>query len=260
MVLGRVLRVFTVCSRSFSSILEINTYQCYNYTQRRYIVEKIRGSDIARPQAGYFARKPSKIQAKPTKYADDDDSTSEVEEVEFEPKRFGDKMDLALEHLKTKLAQIRIGPATTAIFENMNLQIQGRRLPFTKVAQVSMRDPKTIVITVLQTDASPEIMKSLKDSPLNLSFQQEKNTFTVVMPKVTKESREALVKVASRLRDETKNQIRNTRTKALNNLKNVTGPQDMIRTLEKQLQDLTERSNKRADDMFKVKETELLKS
>ena len=79
-----------------------------------------------------------------------------------------------------------------------------------EVAAISKRDPKRLVIdSSTFPQATVSIMQILRSSALNLNPQQEGTRIYVAIPKVTRETRENLVKSAKIKLNETKDELKN---------------------------------------------------
>ena len=92
------------------------------------------------------------------------------------------------------------------------------------MAAISKRDPKRIVIdSSTFPQATISIMQTLRGSALNLNPQQEGTRIYVAIPKVTRETREALATSAKTKLNHTKVDLRdvsNSYGKKINNLEN----------------------------------------
>ena len=79
-----------------------------------------------------------------------------------------------------------------------------------EVAAISKRDTKRLVIdSSTFPQATVSIMQILRSSALNLNPQQEGTRIYVAIPKVTRETRENLVKSAKIKLNETKDELKN---------------------------------------------------
>ena len=106
--------------------------------------------------------------------------------------------------------------------DELEIELEGDKFPLKEVASISKRDPKWVVIdssTFPQATAS--IMKMLTSSTLNLNPQQEGTRIYVAIPKVTRETRETLVKSARNKMNETKIELRDIQNKYIKNVDNM---------------------------------------
>jgi len=83
------------------------------------------------------------------------------------------------------------------------------------------------------------------------------------IPELTEERRRELVKATKGMAEETKVRIRGARRDALDQLKKLQKDgkitEDDLRSLEKEVQDYTDKAVKRVDDALAAKEAEILK-
>ena len=92
---------------------------------------------------------------------------------------------------------------------------------------------------------------------MNLNPQVEQNIIRVPIPKVSKEVKETLKKSSHQLLEKTKIGIRLVRQDLRNDIKKKIGKNtDVLRRMEKQAQDITDKFTKEADLLYenKVKE------
>ena len=94
--------------------------------------------------------------------------------------------------------------------DELEIDLEGDKFPLKEVASISKRDPKRVVIdSSTFPQATISIMQTLTASTLNLNPQQEGTRIYVALPKVTRETRESLVKSAKNKLNETKIELRN---------------------------------------------------
>ena len=108
--------------------------------------------------------------------------------------------------------------------DELEVELEGDKYPLKEVATISKRDPKRLVIDVSTfPQATSSIMQTLRHSALNLNPQQEGTRIYVAIPKVTRETREALATSAKTKLNHTKADLRdvsNNYGKKIDNLQN----------------------------------------
>jgi ribosome recycling factor len=78
------------------------------------------------------------------------------------------------------------------------VEAYGAIAALTKVAQVSVRDPRSLIVTVFDAGMASSVEKAIRNAGLNLnpSAGDGAGRITVPVPKSTLETREAMKKVA----------------------------------------------------------------
>jgi ribosome recycling factor len=170
------------------------------------------------------------------------------------------EMEAALKHLDHAFQKIRAGRASTAMVQDVMVEYYGAATPIAQVANVSVPDAMTISIQPWDRGSINAIEKAIINS--NLGFAPSNNGDYIILnvPPLTEERRKDLAKQAKVETEATKIVIRNGRQDANKELKKLDGvSEDLIKDTEKQIQDITDAFIKKADDMLKTKEAEILK-
>jgi ribosome recycling factor len=152
------------------------------------------------------------------------------------------------------------GRASTSMVQDVMVEYYGAMTPINQVANVSVPDAMTISIQPWDRSAIGPIEKAIINS--NLGFAPSNNGDVIILnvPPLTEERRRDLAKQAKAETEQTKVVIRNARQEGNKELKRLEGvAEDLIKGVEKDIQDLTDAYVKKADDHLKVKEAEILK-
>ncbi|CAG8814412.1 6665_t:CDS:2 [Racocetra persica] len=105
-----------------------------------------------------------------------------------------------------------------------------------------------------------DVDKAIRCANLNLTPMIDGKGLKVPIPKVTTEFREKMIKIASKIAENTKTKLRLARQDGLKDLKKDSKsglPNDEAKLLEKQLQLLVDKYAKEVDDFFKAKSKEI---
>ena len=79
-----------------------------------------------------------------------------------------EKMEMAVAYLDETLSRIRAGKANAKILEGIRVEYYGSPAPLTNVANVSVPDARTIVITPWEKAMFKEIEKAIINSELGI--------------------------------------------------------------------------------------------
>ena len=165
-----------------------------------------------------------------------------------------EKMAMAIEFLDEALAHIRAGKANPRILDGIRVDYYGSLAPLSNVANISVPDARTIVITPWEKSMFKVIEKAILDSELGITPENNGEIIRLSIPPLTEERRKALVK-------QSKVSVRNARRDAIDGLKKAQKegmPEDVAKDGETSAQKLHDKYMKKIDDMFAEKEKEIL--
>lgn len=170
------------------------------------------------------------------------------------------EMEAAMKHLDHAFQKIRAGRASTTMVQDVMVEYYGAPTPLNQVANVSVPDAMTISIQPWDRTAIGAIEKAIINS--NLGFAPSNNGDTIILnvPPLTEERRKELAKQAKAETEQTKVTVRNARQDGMKELRKLEGvSEDLVKTAEAEIQELTDKFVKLCDDHLKVKEAEIMK-
>lgn len=173
-----------------------------------------------------------------------------------------EKMQKTLESLKKELAAIRTGRATPALLDRVQVDYYGTMTPINQVANISIPDPRSLLIQPWEKTLVAEIEKAIMKSDIGLTPNSDGAIIRLNLPQLTQERRAEFVKVANKKAEEARVAIRNIRRDANDLLKKVekdkSVPEDELKKAQDEIQKLTDRYIKEADQMVGTKEKEIM--
>lgn len=173
-----------------------------------------------------------------------------------------EKMQKTLESLKKELAAIRTGRATPALLDRVQVDYYGTMTPINQVANISIPDPRSLLIQPWEKTMVAEIEKAIMKSDIGLTPNSDGAIIRLNLPQLTQERRAEFVKVANKKAEEARVAIRNIRRDANDLLKKVekdkSVPEDELKKAQDEIQKLTDRYIKEADQMVDTKEKEIM--
>ncbi|KAI9315835.1 ribosome recycling factor domain-containing protein [Dichotomocladium elegans] len=177
----------------------------------------------------------------------------------FDQAKLQERMDGTLAHLKEQFSTMRIGRANPAILDNVRVRIDNTNFALRDLAQVTIRDPQTLLVSVHDAEFRTAVDKSIRESGLNLNPVIDNELIRVPIPKATKETRDKMSKVVSQMSEQMKAKIRTIRQDGMKQLKHDSkhAPADEIKKMEKLVQTMTEKHNKAIEDLIKAKVKEI---
>ncbi|MDE6306208.1 MAG: ribosome recycling factor [Muribaculaceae bacterium] len=172
-----------------------------------------------------------------------------------------EKMEMAVAYLDESLAHIRAGKANPKILDGIRVDYYGSLVPVSQVANVSVPDARTIVITPWEKTMFRVIEKAIIDSELGIMPENNGEVIRLSIPPLTEERRRQLVKQSKAEAEQAKVSVRNARRDAIDGLKKAVKngmPEDVEKDAENEAQKLHDRFLRQIDDLFAAKEKEIL--
>ena len=164
----------------------------------------------------------------------------------------------SINHLETELAKIRAGKANPIMLKGVSVEYYGNMTPLNQVASISTPNAQTISIQPWEKDLLEEIEKSIVNSNLGLNPVNNGESLLINIPPLTEERRLELTKLAKSESESAKVSIRNSRKDANNKIKGLDISDDLKSNLEIDSQELTNKYIKKVDEMFTLKEKDIL--
>nr|AKM76791.1 ribosome recycling factor [Pelargonium dichondrifolium]AKM76793.1 ribosome recycling factor [Pelargonium exstipulatum] len=241
-----------VQSRNFSNIVcNSSSILCDSQSHNPAIVP---GVDFLRESRRGFA--------KGRKSRDDSGSSSDDVAVDIGPavkENASAQMDAAIIALSRDLTKIRTGRASHGMLDHIIVETGGAKIPLNRLALVSVLDSKTLSINPYDPNTIKALQKAIVSSPFGLNPKEDGERLIAAIPPLTQEHIKAMCKVISKSSEDVKQSIRRARQKALDTIKKAGSnfPKDSAKRLEKEIDELTKKFVKSAEDMCKAKEKEI---
>ena len=173
-----------------------------------------------------------------------------------------ERMKKALEALRKEFYTLRAGRATPAILDKVTVDYYGTPTPVNQVANVSVPEPRMIVIQPWEKQMLAIIEKSILKSDLGLTPTNDGSVLRLSIPQLTEQRRGELVKVVHKKAEETRIVIRNLRRDANDEIKKIEKDklvsEDEAKKAQENMQKLTDKYIKLADEIYQAKEKEIL--
>jgi ribosome recycling factor len=180
------------------------------------------------------------------------------EEVKFIIDSVEEKMQNAIHHLESEFVNIRAGKATPSMLSSVKVEYYGSLTPLSQVANVNTLDAHTITVQPWEKQLIPEIEKSILSANLGFNPMNNGESIIINVPILTEERRRQLAKQAKSEAENTKVSIRNDRKEGNTELKKLDISEDMLANAEVDIQELTDKYGNKVDEMYEVKEKEIM--
>lgn len=181
-----------------------------------------------------------------------------TEEIDFILDSTKEAMNGAIEHLVKELRSIRAGKASPTMLANVQVDYYGSATPLGQVANVNTPDARTISIQPWEKNMLQEIEKAIMLANLGFNPMNNGENIIINVPPLTEERRKDLAKQAKAEAEHAKVGVRNARKEANNDIKKLDVSDDMKKNAEADIQKLTDNYVKEIDEIFVVKEKEIM--
>lgn len=181
------------------------------------------------------------------------------EDIKFILDTTQEAMDAAIKHLEKQFVNIRAGKASPAMLGSVMVDYYGSQTPLNQVANVNTPDGRTITVQPWEKSMLQEIERSIMIANLGFNPMNNGETIIINVPPLTEERRLELSKQAKAEAEDAKVGVRNARKEAMNDIKNLDDvSEDLQGNAEIDIQQMTDKHVKKIDEVFEVKENEIM--
>lgn len=171
------------------------------------------------------------------------------------------KMKAAIDAVQKQFSTIRTGRAHPGLVDTIKVDYYGTKTPIKQLANITVPEPRLIVIHFWDKGAAEAIEKAIQLSDIGITPINDGKVIRLSMPQLTHERREELAKVLHRITEEGRISLRNTRHHAndeaiqLEKDKKIT--EDDKFKIKDKIQKLMEEYGKKLDVLLQDKEKEI---
>ena len=172
------------------------------------------------------------------------------------------RMGKSVEMLSLAFNKIRTGRAHPSLLDTVRVSYYGNEVPLSQVANISVEDSRTLMVTPWERAMVPDVEKAIMKSDLGLNPSSAGQVIRLPMPALTEETRKGFIRQARHEAEAARVSVRNIRRdvngdlKAL--LKDKTVSEDEERRAQDEVQKLTDRFVSEIDHMLASKEKDLM--
>jgi ribosome recycling factor len=170
-------------------------------------------------------------------------------------------MSKAIAHLEFELNKIRAGKASPMMLDSVKVDYYGAMTPLKNVANVNTPDPRTITVQAWEKHMLEPICKAIIEANLGLNPQNNGDLVIINVPMLTEERRRDLSKKAHAEGETARVAIRSSRKDALDFIKQAQKdglPEDEAKTGETKVQELTDKFNRKVDEVLAAKDRDIM--
>lgn len=172
------------------------------------------------------------------------------------------RMQKSIEAFKQEISKLRTGRAHPSLLEHIRVDYYGNETPLHQVANVTIGDARTLVITPWEKKMVQVIEKAIMTSDLGLNPATSGEIIRVPLPALTEERRKDLIKIVRTEAETARVSIRNVRRDANNALKESLKKKEIAEDEERRssdsVQKLTDKYIAEIDKLVASKEADLM--
>jgi ribosome recycling factor len=173
-----------------------------------------------------------------------------------------ERMAKSVESTRHEFGSVRTGRATPALLDRIMVEYYGTQTPLRQLATIGAPEARLLSIQPYDKGSIKAIEKSILESDVGLTPNNDGNLIRLAIPELTEERRKQLVKVVRGIAEEGRVAVRNIRRDVMHDLRELrdageAGADDEHRA-EGELQKLTDEKVAELDGLLKHKEEEIL--
>ncbi len=171
-------------------------------------------------------------------------------------------MDKAVSFLQNEFLSIRTGRAHPGLVSDIKVDYYGNPTPIKQLANVTIPESRSIQIAPFDKTSLKAIEKAILAANIGMTPQNDGSVIRLTLPELTKARRVELTKLLAKKSEDSKVVIRNYRRDTIELLKKQEKSseitEDDLKKFTKEVQDITDNYIKKIDEVYKLKEKEVL--
>ncbi len=169
-----------------------------------------------------------------------------------------ESMEGTLKNLEKRFSTVRAGRANPSSLDGVVAEYYGSMTPLKQLATISVPEATQLLIKPFDRSCLGAIEKAILAANLGYNPSNDGETIRIVIPALTEDRRKELTKQVKAIAEDAKVSVRNNRREALEMVEAEEFPEDIEKSMEKEIQELVNLYNKKIEEMLKVKEEELM--
>jgi len=173
-----------------------------------------------------------------------------------------ENMDKAIAFLQNEYLSIRTGRAHPGLISDIKVDYYGTPTPIKNLANVTVPESRSLQVAPFDKTTLKAIEKAILAANVGMTPQSDGTVLRMTLPELTKARRVELTKLLAKKAEESKVVIRNYRRDTIEALKKQEKAseitEDDLKKFTKDVQDITDKYIKKIDEVYKVKEKEVL--
>ncbi|MCI9526259.1 MAG: ribosome recycling factor [Lachnospiraceae bacterium] len=175
---------------------------------------------------------------------------------------YNNKMQKSFDNLLEEFGSIRAGRANPHVLDKIRVDYYGTPTALQQVANISVPEPRMLLIQPWEPNMVREIEKAIMTSDLGINPTNDGKVIRLTFPELTEERRKDLAKDVKKKGENAKVAVRNIRRDANDSLKKMSKSgdvsEDEVKQLEDEVQKLTDKYITKVDKAVEEKTKEIL--
>ena len=185
-----------------------------------------------------------------------------TEEIDFILESTEESMNGTIAHLEKEFLNIRAGKASPAMLGGVFVDYYGSATPLSQVSKISVPDARTITLQPFEKNMLQAIEKAIMIANIGFNPMNNGDMIIISVPPLTEDRRRELAKQAKAEAEDAKIGVRNVRKDANTDIKKLEKEgtsEDICKSAEEEVQNLTNAYIKKIDELLAAKEAEIMK-
>ena len=169
------------------------------------------------------------------------------------------RMSGAVSAMKSEFQALRTGRASASLLDKIMVNAYGAMTPLNQCAGINVPEPRMITVTVWDKTLIDSVDKAIRESNLGINPVGDGMMLRLPIPELNEERRIELTKVAGGYAESARIAVRNVRRDGMDQVKKSDElSEDDQKIWSDEIQELTNKSIKKIDEVLETKQAEIM--
>ena len=169
------------------------------------------------------------------------------------------RMNGAVSAMKSEFQALRTGRASASLLDKIMVNAYGAITPLNQCAGINVPEPRMITVTVWDKTLIDSVDKAIRESNIGINPVGDGMMLRLPIPELNEERRVELTKVAGGYAENARIAVRNVRRDGMDQVKKSDDlSEDDQKIWSDEIQELTNKSIKKIDEVLEQKQAEIM--
>ena len=169
------------------------------------------------------------------------------------------RMNGAVSAMKSEFQALRTGRASASLLDKIMVNAYGAMTPLNQCAGINVPEPRMITVTVWDKTLIDSVDKAIRESNIGINPVGDGMMLRLPIPELNEERRVELTKVAGGYAENARIAVRNVRRDGMDQVKKSDDlSEDDKKIWSDEIQELTNKSIKKIDEVLEQKQAEIM--
>ena len=169
------------------------------------------------------------------------------------------RMNGAVSAMKSEFQALRTGRASASLLDKIMVNAYGAMTPLNQCAGINVPEPRMITVTVWDKTLIDSVDKAIRESNIGINPVGDGMMLRLPIPELNEERRIELTKVAGGYAENARIAVRNVRRDGMDQVKkSIDLSEDDQKIWSDEIQELTNKSIKKIDEVLEQKQAEIM--